>query len=151
MSIKLTLAATAACLLTFSSAQAGSHAMIDKAVEADLQVTEWVDQIMDAGFDATQRNMLKSVGHQLSIARSCEGFKVDNAKTDAVIAQVIEGHSKEDADYDDVQAIMMMSLGAFMAAGITAHAMDPEGFCADAAAEREAAEDGAAHIIWASM
>lgn len=146
MKRELVSAITAAILLSASSASAQSG--LEPAVEADLAVTDWVDHVLGDAFDAAHRNMLKSVAHQMAVAGVCEDFDVDNDKASAALAKVAEGHSEEDADFDAVQAALLMSLGAYIGFGRAAHAMDPDGFCAHAAEERSG--EDAPHLIYTS-
>jgi len=52
-----------AAALLFSAETAIAQSGLDPAVEADLAVTDWVDHVLGDGFDASHRNMLKSVAH----------------------------------------------------------------------------------------
>ena len=138
------LAATLLLSATSAMAQSG----LDPAVEADLAVTDWVDHVLGDAFDASHRNMLKSVAHQMAVAGVCPGFNVDTEKAGAALAKVAEGHSEEDEDFEAVQAAVLMSLGAYIGFGRAAHAMDPEGFCTHA--EEERTGEVALHLIYAS-
>lgn len=137
-----------AAALFMSASAATAETMIDPAIQADLAVTDWVDHIMSGGFDAKHRNLLKTAAHQMAVSSVCEGFAVDNEKAGALLAMVAEGHSEEDEDFESVQTTVIMALGALIGAGHAAHALDPDGFCADAAAER--ADEEAMHLIYVS-
>lgn len=146
MTRKLFSAVAATLLLSAGTATAQSG--LEPAVEADLAVTDWVDHVLGDAFDASHRNMLKSVAHQMAVAGVCDGFNVDNDKASAALAKVAEGHSEEDEDFDAVQAAVLMSLGAYIGFGRAAHAMDPDGFCAHA--EEERSGEDAPHLIYAA-
>lgn len=141
---------TCVAALLLSAGLASAQGLDEKVVEMDLQVTEMVDHMLGDGFDATHRNLLKSAAHQMSVAQNCAGFSVDNEKAGLLLAKVVEGHSEEDEDYESVQSAVLMSLGAFLAAGQALHALDEEGFCAHAEQERDGGEAGSDHIIWAA-
>ena len=154
-----------ACLVLAACSQADGDgtaeaATTDEAVSVlahmHMTSTDAMREAMKASFDEGQMAMLESVGHQIAVAQTCEGFDIDEARMQEELNRIHHDENGEPMDITPAELDLrdkkaLVGLGMATGSQIAIASYDVEGFCTVAEVERTNEEgDATSHIIWKS-
>ena len=144
-------AAVAACWSVSASAGMPEKAPEGHQVvtEMDMHVTAVADEFLSKVFDGKHADVLKVVAYQHVVAEVCEGFDIDQARSDAQLDFVFGAIGELPQEQRRAASeIALMGFAAYAGGQHAIAAYDYDAYCAHAREERALDVGSNAHIIW---
>ncbi len=120
---------------------------VPAAVHMQMSVDDALNEAMKDSFNTGQITMLKNMGHQVTVAESCEGFEVDQdlfAREMNLIHYDEDGNQKDltDAELNTLEKKALLGFGMAMGSQMAIAAFDVNSYCDAAEQERASMTDG---------